>query len=233
MAAQGGEDVGDHGAWRDRPELAPEMPGQHAISEIDHAVGGEQPHRGEVPLQCPAQPAAERDVARNLEGKERRGVVDAPAAHHHDHDGDDVDPMGHADHDGMDQQSLFLLCVFHLLLRCRCRIELQFLMAIRHLLIPNVHIIVNPRRVAWRGAHPQTSWAMAWITSPLCRSWTKAATPRFSGRAAGGSANCAVAASRPFSAGLPGVSHWRTTKSWRKVRPRFSPAVTWVVSPFS
>ncbi|KAG1460490.1 hypothetical protein G6F57_014312 [Rhizopus arrhizus] len=87
LAAQRGAQVRGPAAGADGEELAPEAAGGHVQRQIQQAVGEQQPHAGEVPLQGAAQPAAQRDAVGEGEVEERGGVIDAPAANHHDHDG--------------------------------------------------------------------------------------------------------------------------------------------------
>ena len=56
--------VGDHAARRDREQLAAEAAADEAERHVDEAVDHQQPHRGEMPEQRAAEPAAERDRAR-------------------------------------------------------------------------------------------------------------------------------------------------------------------------
>jgi hypothetical protein len=46
-----------------------------------------------MPQQRAAQPTAQRDLSGEAEREDRRGVVDAPAAEHHEHQRDQVEPV--------------------------------------------------------------------------------------------------------------------------------------------
>ena len=52
--------------------------------QIGQPIEHEQPHTREMPLQCATQPAAQGEAGGKEEVKNGRGVVDSPAAHHHD-----------------------------------------------------------------------------------------------------------------------------------------------------
>src|SRR5919204_5656345 len=95
-AAQRLTDIVQHGARRDRQQLAAEMAGENSVGEIDEPIQREEPHAGEVPLQRAGKPAAQRDLRREFEAEERRGVVDLPTAPDHDEHGEHVQPMGDA-----------------------------------------------------------------------------------------------------------------------------------------
>ena len=89
------------GARPDRQQVAPEMPGQQPVREVKETGAGERPHRREMPQEAAAQPAAQRDGAREAEGEQRRGVVDLPAAADHRDHGRGGDPVREAHGGGM------------------------------------------------------------------------------------------------------------------------------------
>ncbi len=106
LSAQRLQHVMEYRARRDRQELPPEMAGNDTVSHVDDAVQNQQPHGGEMPLQCARKPAAEGELARNPERKERRRIVDAPAARHHDEDRKRVDPVRNAHDERVDLDPL-------------------------------------------------------------------------------------------------------------------------------
>ena len=88
-----GEHVGGDGARRQREELARQAPGAGVAQQVHQAVGGEQPHRREVPQDRASEPPAQRDSRGYLEIEKRRRVVNAPAAHGEDHYRDCIEPV--------------------------------------------------------------------------------------------------------------------------------------------
>ncbi len=94
-------------------EALAEVSGSDAIDEIDDAVDRQEPHGREVPLQCAGKSilvmeidravdgAAQRRPDRKAEQEDRVGIVDAPAAHDHDDDGERIEPMGDPHREGV------------------------------------------------------------------------------------------------------------------------------------
>ena len=101
-AGQGREHVAQHVFRPDREQLAAKMPRGQPIRQIDKAVGGDDPHGREMPLQRPGQGPTQRDRAGKLERQSRIRVVDLPAAENHHHHCSRIDPMGEAHDQWMD-----------------------------------------------------------------------------------------------------------------------------------
>ncbi|MNY28677.1 hypothetical protein D3C86_1626660 [compost metagenome] len=102
LAVQRGGQVVCDAARGNGKEFAPEAAGGHVQRQVQEAVREQQPHAGEVPLQGAAQPSAQRDAVGEGKVEERRGVIDAPAAHRHDDHGQRVQPVGRAQPAGVD-----------------------------------------------------------------------------------------------------------------------------------
>ena len=98
--------VVQHGTRREREELAAEVPREHAVRNVDQSVQHEKPHRGKVPLQRAREPAPERERVGKRKRKQRRCVVDAPAARDHHCDCQRIDPVRHAHGQRMQQHGL-------------------------------------------------------------------------------------------------------------------------------
>src|SRR6185503_7457103 len=83
----------------DRQQLLAEAAGDKTQHQIDQAVDHQQPHRGEMPEQRAAEPAAQRDARGETETEQRRGVIDLPSRHDHQHHREGVGPV-HGPHPG-------------------------------------------------------------------------------------------------------------------------------------
>ncbi|MNG22526.1 hypothetical protein D3C84_1070170 [compost metagenome] len=75
-------------------ELVDDATGKDIQQQINSAVDEQYPHRRKMPQQCAGQPTTQGNAVGNPEEKNRRGVIDTPAAHHQDDHRDDVDPVG-------------------------------------------------------------------------------------------------------------------------------------------
>src|SRR6476659_5340756 len=93
LASQRSPGIRDYAVRRDRQQLLAEAAGGKPKREIDQAVDHQNPHRGEMPEQRAAEPAAKRDGTRKAEVEQRRGVIDLPSRHDHQDHGKGVDPM--------------------------------------------------------------------------------------------------------------------------------------------
>ena len=85
--------IGDHAARGDRQQLLAEAAGGNSKRQIDQAVDHQQPHRGKMPEQRAAEPAAQREAAGEAEIEQRRGVVDLPSRHDHQDHRNGVGPV--------------------------------------------------------------------------------------------------------------------------------------------
>ena len=77
LAAQRRPGVGDHAVRGDRQQFLAEPPGGKAEREIDQAIDHQQPHRGEVPQQRAAEPAAEGEELTVKHDGSKVWIIDA------------------------------------------------------------------------------------------------------------------------------------------------------------
>ena len=87
------QQVVQHATRREGKELAGEPTAGDVERQVQKTVEHQQPHGREMPLQRTAQPTTEGDDGWYGKGKDRRCVIDTPAAHHHDHHGQGIEPV--------------------------------------------------------------------------------------------------------------------------------------------
>ena len=93
---QRGDEVPYDLTWGQRQQGAAEVAGEQTVSEVEEAVGDQEPHGGEVDGYGAGKPAAQGGPAWEGEGEDRRGIVDLPPAHDHTGHGEGVHPMREA-----------------------------------------------------------------------------------------------------------------------------------------
>ena len=91
---QRGDEVPCDLTWGQRQQGAAEVAGEQTVSEVEEAVGDQEPHGGEVDGDGAGKPAAQGGPAWKSKGEDRRGIVDLPPAHDHAGHGEGVHPMG-------------------------------------------------------------------------------------------------------------------------------------------
>src|SRR5215831_116458 len=111
----------EHITWNKK--YLPIIAAEQLVAEVEQSSGDVDPHEGQVPLQCAAEPSADRKglrpidqiVLRNLGAEARERTEDLQAASDHYEERDRVDPMTQADDewmlidDGVDFSGLCIL----------------------------------------------------------------------------------------------------------------------------
>src|SRR6266850_469063 len=71
----------------------PPVPARKIISNPDYTVDRQNPHSEEMPLAGAGEPASERERRWNMEIPDRRGIINPKAAHDHDAQREEVQPV--------------------------------------------------------------------------------------------------------------------------------------------
>jgi len=79
------------------------MTAERAIEQIEQAMNDQQPHCRNMPGNGTTQPETQGRPNRKAPAKNRRRIVDGPAAHEHADHGDSIEPMRKPDRQRVQQ----------------------------------------------------------------------------------------------------------------------------------